>query len=220
MIEICPSVLSANFLRLADEVEKVARAGADLLHVDVMDGHFVPNLTLGPPIVEALAGLGRLPLDVHLMIEDPDRWIETYAEAGARRLTVHQETCPHLHRTLGRIAQAGVEAGVALNPATPLGAIEEVLEMVDTVLVMSVNPGFSGQRFIEGAVGRVGTLAAMARRRETSLRIQVDGGVNADNIAALVGAGARSFVAGQAVFGADDPAAAVAALRAAGENAA
>ncbi len=218
MIEICPSVLSADFAHLADEVEKVAAAGADLLHVDVMDGHFVPNLTLGPPIVEALARLGKLPLDVHLMIEQPDRWIEIYARAGARRLSVHQETCPHLHRTLEAIRQAGAEVGVALNPATPLSTITEILPLVDTVLVMSVNPGFSGQRFIDSAIGKVETLAAMVRQAECRPRIQVDGGVGAGNIARLVAAGATSFVAGNAVFGADDPAAAVASLRAAGES--
>ncbi|HHN73976.1 MAG TPA: ribulose-phosphate 3-epimerase [Acidobacteria bacterium] len=218
MIEICPSVLSADFAHLADEVEKVAAAGADLLHVDVMDGHFVPNLTLGPPIVEALARLGKLPLDVHLMIEQPDRWIEIYARAGARRLSVHQEACPHLHRTLEAIRQAGAEVGVALNPATPLSTITEILPLVDTVLVMSVNPGFSGQRFIDSAIGKVETLAAMVRQAECRPRIQVDGGVGAGNIARLVAAGATSFVAGNAVFGADDPAAAVASLRAAGES--
>ena len=218
MIEICPSVLSADFAHLADEVEKVAAAGADLLHVDVMDGHFVPNLPLGPPIVEALARLGKLPLDVHLMIEQPDRWIEIYARAGARRLSVHQEACPHLHRTLEAIRQAGAEVGVALNPATPLSTITEILPLVDTVLVMSVNPGFSGQRFIDSAIGKVETLAAMVRQAECRPRIQVDGGVGAGNIARLVAAGATSFVAGNAVFGADDPAAAVASLRAAGES--
>ena len=219
MIEIAPSILSADFARMAEALATIERGGADLVHVDVMDGHFVPNLTIGLPVVESLRGATELPLDCHLMIEKPERWVERYAKAGAARLAIHAEAATHLHRAVHHMRDLGVKAGVALNPATPLVVLEEILPDLDFVLVMSVNPGFSGQSFIEGALARVRRLAAMAAERNPGLLIQVDGGVSPKTIAGLVEAGARSFVAGNAVFGADDPASAVRALREAAEAA-
>lgn len=213
MIEIAPSILSADFAHIAEALETIERGGADLVHVDVMDGHFVPNLTIGLPVVESLRAASNLPLDCHLMIEEPERWIERYAKAGAARLAIHAEAATHLHRAVHQIREFDVKAGVALNPATPLVVLEEILPDLDFVLIMSVNPGFSGQSFIEGALAKVRRLASMAAEVNPDLLIQVDGGVSPKTIAALVGAGARSFVAGSAVFGAEDPAAAVGALR-------
>ncbi len=208
MVKIAPSVLSADFACLAEEVAKVETA-ADLLHVDVMDGHFVPNLTVGPLVVEAIRKRTRLPLDVHLMIEAPERYIAAFAGAGASILTVHVETCPHLHRTLQQIREGGVKAGVSLNPATPLAMLEHVLADVDLVLVMSVNPGFGGQRFIPGSLEKIAELARRLRALPAPPELEVDGGIKLDNCREVAGVGATILVAGSAIFGAKDPGAVV-----------
>lgn len=210
---IAPSLLSADFGRLADEVRAIERAGADFAHLDVMDGRFVPNITFGPAVVAAMKRATALPLDVHLMIAEPERHIEAFAEAGADRICVHAEACPHLHRTLQQIARAGAMPAVALNPATPLCAIEEVLGEVGMVLVMSVNPGFGGQAFIEGALDKIRRLRALAKARGHAFDIEVDGGVSDRNAAQLAAAGANVLVAGSYVFGKGDYAAAIASLR-------
>ncbi|MCC6622718.1 MAG: ribulose-phosphate 3-epimerase [Deltaproteobacteria bacterium] len=212
---IAPSLLSADFLRLGDEVRAIEAAGADLLHVDVMDGRFVPNLTLGPPIVKALSRVATRPLDVHLMIVEPERWIDADVAAGAAWLTVHVEVSPHLHRTLDAIRLAGAEPGVVLNPSTPESAIDYVLELCHHVLVMSVNPGFGGQRFIPAVLPKVERIAERVVSRGLAVEIEIDGGIGPDTIRSAWDAGANVFVAGQAVFGAADRAAAVAGLRAA-----
>ena len=217
---IAPSILSADFARLADEVAAVERAGADLLHVDVMDGHFVPNLTVGPPIVEALKKVTKLPLDVHLMITNADAFIQEFAEAGADYLTVHVEACPHLHRTVQSIKERGVKAGVTLNPATPIASLEEILPDVDLVLIMSVNPGFGGQKFIPSALNKVAAARAMLDRIHSRALLEVDGGIKAENAAQVVAAGATVLVAGSAIFSQRDYAGTIAALRAAGGAAA
>ncbi|MFO0749836.1 MAG: ribulose-phosphate 3-epimerase [Myxococcota bacterium] len=201
-LRIAPSLLSADFLHLGDEVAAVQAAGADLLHVDVMDGHFVPNLTLGPPIVAALKKAAQRPLDVHLMIEQPERWIEQYVEAGAAWLTVHVEVSPHLHRTLQAIRLAGAEPGVVLDPSTSETTIEYVLELCHHVLVMSVNPGFGGQRFIPAVLPKLERIAEMAARRGLALELEIDGGIAPDTIRSAWDAGANVFVAGSAVFAA------------------
>jgi ribulose-phosphate 3-epimerase len=197
---LAPSILSADFTRLGEQIAECEAAGADWLHIDVMDGHFVPNITMGPFIVEHCKRVSRLPLDVHLMIEQPERHFEAFAKAGAATLTVHVETCPHLHRTLQYIRSLGCQAGVTLNPGTPVAALESVLPLADLVLVMSVNPGFSGGQYIPEAVGRV----AQVRQRLDALHspawIEVDGGVNAGNLPSLLQAGADAFVAATAVF--------------------
>ncbi len=204
MIRIAPSILSADFSRLGQEIATVEAAGADQIHVDVMDGHFVPNLTIGPPVIKWIRKTTHLPLDVHLMIEDPDRSLADYREAGADALTVHVEACPHLHRTLQRIRELGARAGVSLNPATPISSIERILDDVDLILVMSVNPGFGGQRFIESSYQKLRELSQLLgpRRVERS----VDGGVKVENCRALAEAGATTLVVGSAIFGASDPA--------------
>ena len=214
-MKIAPSILSADFGRLGEEVKAVEAAGADYVHVDVMDGRFVPNLTIGPVVVEAVRRATKLPLDVHLMIVEPERYIDDFVKAGASIVTVHVETCPHLHRTLDQIRKAGAKPSVVLNPSTPLSAIEEVLSEVAQVLVMSVNPGFGGQSFIPFAVEKVRRLKAMleAKGLGTKVDIEVDGGINAQTAKQVVAAGANVLVAGNAVFKEKDYAAAIRALR-------
>ncbi|HEX4032585.1 MAG TPA: ribulose-phosphate 3-epimerase [Terracidiphilus sp.] len=202
MVELVPSILSADFAHLADEVAAAERGGGTVIHVDVMDGHFVPNITLGPPVVKSLRKVTRLPLDCHLMIENPNDYIPAFAEAGANWVSVHYEACPHLHRTLELILQHGMKPGVVLNPATRVEAIEEVLPMLHHVLIMSVNPGFGGQEFIPFSLGKIRRLAGMRDELGLGFRIEVDGGVAHDTIARVVQAGAELLVAGNAVFGA------------------
>ncbi len=216
-ILVAPSILSADFARLGDEVAAVERAGADLLHIDVMDGHFVPNLTVGPPIVEALKKVTKLPLDVHLMITNADAFIPDFAEAGADYLTVHVEACPHLHRTIQSIKERGVKAGVTLNPATPIQSIQDILPDVDLVLIMSVNPGFGGQRFIPSVLSKVTVARTMLDRIKSTALLEVDGGIKIDNVAQVVAAGATVLVAGSAVFSSPDYGATIAALRTTGQ---
>lgn len=216
MIKIAPSLLSADFARLGEEVRAVARAGADYIHVDVMDGHFVPNLTIGPLVVAAVRKVTDLPLDVHLMIEAPDRYIPDFAKAGADIITVHQEAVPHLHRTVQLIRSLGKKAGVSLNPATPVSTLDVILDDLDLVLLMTVNPGFGGQDFIPGGLGKIAALRREIDRRGLAVELEVDGGVKPDNIAAVAAAGAEVFVAGSAVFNSPDYAATIAALRASG----
>jgi ribulose-phosphate 3-epimerase len=210
---IAPSILSADFARLGEQVAAAERGGADWLHADVMDGHFVPNITIGPLVVAALRPITRLPLDVHLMIEAPDRYLADFAQAGADYLTVHAEACPHLHRSLQAIKALGVKAGVVLNPATPLSALEHVLEECDLVLLMSVNPGFGGQKFIPQVLGKIAALRAMIDERGLPTLIEVDGGVAAANVREVARAGADVLVAGSAVFGEADVAGAIKRLR-------
>jgi ribulose-phosphate 3-epimerase len=198
---IAPSILSADFLNLQEQIAACEAAGADWIHIDVMDGHFVPNLTMGPFIVEACRRATRLPLDVHLMIEQPERLLEAFVQAGASHLTVHVETCPHLHRTLQHIKSLGVKAGVVLNPGTPAIAIEPVLRLADLVLVMSVNPGFSGQAFIPEAAGKVAEIRGMLDSLGSSAWLEVDGGISADTIRTMRAAGADAFVSASAIFG-------------------
>ena len=216
-IRIAPSILSADFARLGEEVGAIA--SADYVHVDVMDGHFVPNLTIGPVVVEAVKRVTKLPLDVHLMIEDAERWVGAYAKAGADLIGVHAEACPHLHRTLGQIRELGKKPVVVLNPATPLEAIEWVLGDVHQVLVMSVNPGFGGQGFIPSALEKVRRLRRMIDERGLTVEIEVDGGIKVDNVAEVVKAGANVIVSGSGVFGTKDYAATIAELRRRGEAA-
>jgi len=205
LIELAPSILSADFARLADNVQAVADGGATLVHVDVMDGHFVPNITIGPPVVASLRKVTRLPLDVHLMIENPDEFIPAFVDAGADWISVHQEACIHLHRSLELIRHHGANPGVVINPATPVQTLGEVLEMVDHVLVMSVDPGFGGQKFIPASLDKVRKLATMRTAKRANFRIEIDGGVDVDTIAECVRAGVEILVAGNAVFGKGDP---------------
>ncbi len=206
MPEILPSILSADFARLGEQVASLEQAGCRMLHVDVMDGHFVPNLTIGPPVVASLRKATRLTLDVHLMITDPDRYVPLFIEAGADQVSVHQETCPHLDRSLKMIQSLGVKAGVVINPATPLETLDEVLEIVDFVLIMSVNPGFGGQKFIPYTLDKVRRLAAKKRERGLTFPIEIDGGVTLANVSEVIKAGVEWAVAGSAVFGAGNPA--------------
>lgn len=215
-VRIAPSILSADFARLAEEVTAVERAGADFLHVDVMDGHFVPNLTVGPPIVEALRKVTKLPLDVHLMMTNPDFFIGEFADAGADYLTVHVETCPHLHRTVQSIKERGVKAGVTLNPATSLTTVEEIVGEADLVLVMSVNPGFGGQAFIPSVLKKIRSARRLIDDAGSGALLEVDGGVKVDNAAQIIAAGADVLVAGSAIFCNQDYAGTIAALKAAG----
>ncbi len=212
---IAPSLLSADFARLADEIKSVEAAGADWLHVDVMDGHFVPNLTMGPPVVRALKKVATVPLDVHLMIEAPDRYAEAFVSAGAAMLSVHVEVLPHLHRSIQYIKSLGARAGVAINPSTPVSSLEEIAGDLDHVLVMSVNPGFGGQTFIPRSESKIQAVRALLDAAGNPAPIEVDGGVDVSNAARLVAAGATILVAGNAIFGSANPAAATRALRAA-----
>ena len=209
---LAPSILSADFARLGEEIRAIEAGGAGLVHVDVMDGHFVPNLTLGPPIVASIRKTTGLPLDCHLMIEDPDRWVDAFADAGADLISVHQEAAVHLHRTLTHIRSRGALAGVVLNPATPVASIADVLGVADYVLLMSVNPGFGGQSFIPGVLCRVRELRRRLDEGRFGARIEVDGGIGPSNIRSLVDAGADWFVAGSAVYGGGDPVGAARAL--------
>ena len=217
-VRIAPSILSADFARLADEVARVEAGGADLLHVDVMDGHFVPNLTVGPPIVEALRKVTKLPLDVHLMITNADAYIQEFADAGADYLTVHVEACPHLHRTIQAIKERGVKAGVTLNPATPLSSVEAILPDADLLLIMSVNPGFGGQSFIPASLQKISQARAMIERAGSRALLEVDGGVKVENAAQIVQAGADILVSGSAIFSSRDYGATITAMRQAGQS--
>jgi ribulose-phosphate 3-epimerase len=212
-IEIAPSILASDFAHLADEVRKVEEGGADVLHVDVMDGHFVPNITLGIPVVASLRKATRLPLDVHLMIEQPEEYIEDFIKAGANRVLVHEEATAHLDRALEMIREHGAQAGAVINPATPVMMLSDVLDKLDTVLVMSVNPGFGGQKFIPNAFAKIRQLNQMRTRYNAAFRIEVDGGVEPENVGQLAKAGANTFVAGTSIFHTPDPAAAARQLR-------
>ena len=205
MIELAPSILSADFAHLADQVRRATEGGATVVHVDIMDGHFVPNLTIGPPVVRSLRKVTGLPLDCHLMIENADEFIPAFVEAGANWISVHQEACVHLDRTLHHIREHGASPGVVINPSTPVEMLSEVLDLVDYVLVMSVNPGFGGQRFLPNALHKMRRLAEIRSRRGLNFRIEVDGGVALDTVAEVVRAGAEILVAGNAVFGKGDP---------------
>ena len=202
--KIAPSILSADFSRLGEEIKAVEAAGADYIHVDVMDGHFVPNITIGSPVVNAIRKVTKLPLDVHLMISEPDRYIADFAKAGSDIITVHAEACIHLHRTIGYIKELGIRAGVSLNPSTPLSVIEQILEDVDMVLLMTVNPGFGGQKFIKTMLPKIAEMRRIINDRGLKVELEVDGGVTLDNIYDISRAGADSFVAGSAVFGSND----------------
>jgi len=205
LIELAPSILSADFAHLADQVRAATEGGGTVIHVDIMDGHFVPNITIGPPVVKSLRRATDLPLDCHLMIENPDQYIPDFTEAGADWISVHQEACRHLNRSLHLVRSHGAQAGVVINPATPVETLSEVLDIVDYVLVMSVNPGFGGQKFISGALHKMRKLAEIRAARGYSYRIEVDGGVGLDTVADVVRAGAEIMVAGNAVFGKGDP---------------
>lgn len=213
MVEIAPSILSADFARLAEEIEVVERAGASLLHVDVMDGRFVPNITIGLPVVKAISRATRLPLDAHLMIVEPGQYAEQFVAAGAQMVSVHIEADPHAHRTLSAIRAAGGQAGIAINPATSLSAVEEVLKFADYVLLMSVNPGFGGQKFIPESLDKLRRLRSMIDERGLTTRIEIDGGIDRDNIAEVAAAGAEIIVSGSAIFAAEDPGVALRELR-------
>ncbi|MEH7388505.1 ribulose-phosphate 3-epimerase [Bacillus sp. JJ1521] len=204
MIKIAPSILSADFAKLGEEIKDVENGGADYIHVDVMDGHFVPNITIGPLIVEAIRPITKLPLDVHLMIENPDQYIPSFAQAGADFLTVHVEACPHLHRTIQLIKSHGVKAGVVLNPATPVDTIKHVIEDIDLVLLMTVNPGFGGQKFIHSVLPKIEEVAKMVKEKNLNVEIEVDGGVNQETARLCVDAGANVLVAGSAIYNQED----------------
>lgn len=205
MIKIAPSILSADFSILGEEIKKIEKSGADMVHIDVMDGHFVPNITIGPLVVSAVRPLTKLPLDVHLMISNPDNYLESFKEAGADIITVHAEATHHLDRTVSRIRQMGIKAGVSLNPSTHESVLEYVIDKLDMVLIMTVNPGFGGQTFIEGMLEKISRLKEMIQRRRLSVEIEVDGGINDNTVSRVSKAGADIFVTGSAFFGSNDP---------------
>ncbi|MEE6448949.1 ribulose-phosphate 3-epimerase [Gottfriedia acidiceleris] len=213
MVKIAPSILSANFAKLGEEILDVERGGADYIHVDVMDGHFVPNITIGPLIVEAIRPVTKLPLDVHLMIEKPDQYIEQFVKAGADIITVHVEACTHLHRTIQTIKSFGIKAGVVLNPATPVSTIEQIIDDVDMVLLMTVNPGFGGQKFIHSVVPKIKQVANLIKERNLSVEIEIDGGVDEHTAKICIEAGATVLVAGSAVYNKEDRKEAIAKIR-------
>jgi len=213
MVEILPSILAADFARLGEEIAPLEAAGCRMLHVDVMDGHFVPNFTLGPPVVASLRKVTKMTLDVHLMISDPDRYAPIFIEAGADQVLVHQEACPHLDRTLRMIQSEGARAGVAINPATPVSMLEEVLDVADYVLVMGVNPGFGGQKFIRNSLHKIRLLAARKRDRGLHFPIEIDGGIDAENVAEVIDAGVEWVVAGTSIFHSVNPRAAFEEMR-------
>ncbi len=213
MVQIVPSILSADFAHLAEEIARVERGGATMLHVDVMDGHFVPNLTLGPPVFESIRKATRSRLDVHLMIEDPDRYAPVFIQAGADQISVHQEACPHLDRTLRMIRDEGALAGVVINPATPVAMLAEVLDVADYVLIMSVNPGFGGQHFIPRVLDKVRELDRERRERHLQIPIEIDGGITLENLPEVIRAGCDWIVTGSSIFHSSDPAATVATMR-------
>ncbi|WP_409253659.1 ribulose-phosphate 3-epimerase [Bacillus sp. SCS-153A] len=218
MVKIAPSILSADFANLANEIKEVEAGGADYIHVDVMDGHFVPNITLGPMIVKAIRPVTDLPLDVHLMIENPDQYIEAFAEAGSDYITVHAEATPHLHRTIQLIKSRGIKAGAVLNPGTPVDMIKHVIEDLDMVLLMTVNPGFGGQSFIQSVVPKIREVHELAQQFNPSLEIEVDGGITAETVKVCADAGANVFVAGSAIYNKEDRGQAIAAIREAAEK--
>jgi ribulose-phosphate 3-epimerase len=218
-IEIAPSILAADFACLGEQIREVEKGGADVIHFDVMDGHFVPNISIGIPVLESVRKATRLPLDVHLMIENPDRFVEAFVRAGASRVLVHQEATPHLDRALAMVREAGAEAGAVINPSTPVTMLTDVLDKVDTVLVMSVNPGFGGQKFIPRATEKVAELSEIRTRRRANFRIEVDGGIEMEHTTELARAGANTFVAGTSIFHTPDPAEAVRKMRNAAQHA-
>jgi len=219
MIQIVPSILSADFARLGEEIQRVEQGGATMLHLDVMDGHFVPNLTIGPPVVKSIRKITKMTLDVHLMITDADKYAPVFIEAGADQVSVHQEACPHLDGTIRAIQAEGVPAGVVLNPATPVSALEDVLYLVDYVLIMSVNPGFGGQKLIPRCLDKVRQLARLRKELGLKFAIEIDGGVNLDNIGDIVRAGCDWLVSGASIFHSPDPAATVVKMRALAQEA-
>ncbi|MEL5987008.1 ribulose-phosphate 3-epimerase [Kurthia gibsonii] len=219
MIKIAPSLLAADFAKLGEEVREVEAAGATLLHIDVMDGHFVPNISFGSLVMDAIKPYTNLPLDVHLMIENPDQYIEQFAKAGAEYITVHVEACRHLHRTIQLIRSYGVKPGVVLNPHTPIETIKHVLEDIDLVLLMTVNPGFGGQKFIDSVVPKIAELSYMIKQRNLEIEIEIDGGITAETIVPCAEAGATIFVAGSAIFGKEDRQTALQSILKAGEDA-
>lgn len=213
MIKIAPSILAADFTRLGEEIKMVEKAGADYIHVDVMDGNFVPNISIGQPVVAAIRKITGLPLDVHLMINDPDRYLESFADAGADIICIHQEACLHLDRSISRIRELGKKAAVSLNPATDTDTLKYVMDKLDMVLIMSVNPGFGGQEFIEASLTKIAEIRLMADRLNPGLDIEVDGGITTDNIGKIVSAGANVIVAGSSIYRAEDPALAMRKMR-------
>ena len=219
MIKIAPSILAADFAKLGEEVKEVEQAGAELIHIDVMDGHFVPNISFGSIVLDAIRPLTNLPLDVHLMIENPDQYIEQFAKAGADYITVHVEACRHLHRTIQLIRSYGVKPGVVLNPHTPIESIQHILEDIDMVLFMTVNPGFGGQKFIHSVVPKVDALSTIIKERGLNIEIEIDGGINAETIVPCAKAGATIFVAGSAIYSKEDRTAALQEILAAGKAA-
>ena len=218
-MQIVPSILAADFARLGEEIARVERGGAAMLHLDVMDGHFVPNFTIGPPVVESIRKITRCRLDVHLMIEDPDRYAPVFIQAGADQVSVHQEACAHLHRTLRMIQDEGAQAGVVINPATPVAMLDDILDVADYVLIMSVNPGFGGQHFISHSLEKVRQLSRKRQERHLQLPIEIDGGITLENVADAIRAGCDWIVTGSSVFHTPDAAAAIADMRRAAEEA-